>query len=433
MKPFLKYYLFVFIFSLCANNSKADDYAKLALRYDDYIYTNNIKTVRMYLNGAELAFPAIRLNTDERINFSFDDFDNDYKTYNYTVVHCDASWSPTNMTSSDYIEGYHEDQISDIDRSFNTIQQYTHYHLLFPTEVLKITKSGNYVLVVYQDGDSEKLAITRRFMVYEEIIDVIFDIHPATMNESRFLKQEVDFKLFSGDYKILDPLNDLNVVLMQNDRFDTRVTSLKPVFIQDKTLEYNYDDENTFNGGKEFRYFNVQSLRSPDIRINKTRIDSANIAHIHLYNDDKRGFKRYAYEEDINGKFVIRTSLGDTPDTDADYCYVYFYLMSDMPLMEGDVYIFGALSDWQCKNEFKMKYDPDFKGYRAKLYLKQGFYNYEYVTKRVTDKIPDETLTEGNRYETENDYTITVYHQPIGIFYDRLVAYKKVKSNPVKR
>jgi hypothetical protein len=47
-------------------------------------------------------------------------------------------------------------------------------------------------------------------------------------------------------------------------------------------------------------------------------------------------------------------------------------------------------------------------------------------------KVPDATLTEGNRFETENDYTITVYHQPIGIFYDRLIAYKKVKSNTNK-
>lgn len=409
-----------------------DDYAKPELLYEDHIYNSNIKTVRFYFNGWETGFPAIRLNSDEKLNFGFDDFDNDYKTYNYTVVHCDAAWNPTNITPSDYIEGYTEDQISDIKRSFNTIQQYTHYNLLMPTEVLKITKSGNYILKVFKDGDQDKLAITRRFMVYEEEVDLIFDIHPATLNENRFLKQELDFKIISNDYKILDPLNDLKVVLMQNDRFDTKVENLKPVFIRDKELDYSYDEENVFNGGKEFRYFNVQGLRSPDIRINKIRVDSANVSHIHLYNDEKRGFKRYAFEKDLNGKFIIKTTLGDSPDTDADYVYVYFYLMSDTPLTEGDVYIFGALSDWQCKNEYKMKYDPDFKGYRAVLFLKQGFYNYEYVVKGPKTKIPDETLTEGNRFETENDYSIMVYHQPIGVFYDKLVAYKKVKSNTNK-
>jgi hypothetical protein len=336
------------------------------------------------------------------------------------------------MTPSDYIEGYTEDQISEIKRSFNTIQQYTHYHIQLPTDVLKITKSGNYLLKVFLNGDQEQLAITRRFLVYEEEVDVLFDIHPAVLNEYRFLKQEVDFKIFSNDYKINDPLNDLKVVLMQNDRFDTRVEGLKPVFIRDRDLDYSYDEENTFYGGKEFRYFNVQGLRSPDIRINKIRVDSNNVSHIHLYNDDKRGFKRYAFERDINGKFIIKTTLGDSPDTDADYVFVYFYLISDAPLTDGDVYIFGAFTDWQCKEEFKMTYDASFKGYRAVLFLKQGFYNYEYVAKGPKMKVPDATLTEGNRFETENDYTITVYHQPIGIFYDRLIAYKKVKSNTNK-
>lgn len=419
-------------FTISNVRASKDDYAKTTLLYEDHIYSSNIKTVLFYFNGWETGFPAIRLNSDEKLNFGFDDFDNDYKTYNYTVVHCDAAWNPTNITPSDYIEGYTEDQISDIKRSFNTIQQYTHYQLLMPTEVLKITKSGNYILKVFLDGDQDQVAITRRFMVYEEEVDIVFDIHPATLNEYRFLKQEVDFKISSNYYKILDPLNDLKVVLMQNDRFDSQVEDLKPVFIRDKELDYSYDEENTFNGGKEFRYFNVQALRSPDIRINKIRVDSANVSHIHLYNDEKRGFKRYAFEKDINGKFIIKTTLGDSPNTDADYVYVYFYLMSDAPLTDGDVYIFGAFSDWQCKEDFKMKYDADFKGYRAVLHLKQGFYNYEYVVKGKKSKKPDETLTEGNRFETENDYTIMVYHQPIGVFYDKLISYKKVKSNAVK-
>jgi hypothetical protein len=122
--------------------AQSDDYAKTTLLYDDHIYTSNIKTVRFYFDGWETGFPALRLNSDEKLNFGFDDFDSDYKTYNYTVVHCDASWNPTNITPSDYIEGYNEDQISDIKRSFNTIQQYTHYHLMLPTNVLKIIKSG---------------------------------------------------------------------------------------------------------------------------------------------------------------------------------------------------------------------------------------------------------------------------------------------------
>jgi hypothetical protein len=86
-------------------------------------------------------------------------------------------------------------------------------------------------------------------------VDINFDIHPATLNEYRFLKQEVDFKISSDYYKILDPLNDLKVVIMQNDRFDSKVEGLKPVFIRNKELDYSYDEENTFNGGKRVQVF----------------------------------------------------------------------------------------------------------------------------------------------------------------------------------
>ena len=95
--------------------------------------------------------------------------------------------------------------------------------------------------------------------------------------------------------------------------------------------------------------------------------------------------------------------------------YVYFYLMSDAPLIEGDVYIFGALSDWKCKEEFKMKYDHDFKGYRAVLFVKQGFYNYEYVTKNQRD-------LNFEMYLTPNSMPF------FGVLFGHLTTYEKEKE-----
>ena len=52
----------------------------------------------------------------------------------------------------------------------------------------------------------------------------------------------------------------------------------------------------------------------------------------------------------------------------------------------------------------------------ANVFLKDG----------VTEA--DETLLEGNHYETENDYTIYVYHRQMGTFYDQLIGVKKINS-----
>jgi hypothetical protein len=41
---------------------------------------------------------------------------------------------------------------------------------------------------------------------------------------------------------------------------------------------------------------------------------------------------------------------------------------------------------------------------------------------------PDQTFIEGMHQETENDYTIYVYHHPVGTFYDQLIGVKRLNS-----
>ena len=68
--------------------------------------------------------------------------------------------------------------------------------------------------------------------------------------------------------------------------------------------------------------------------------------------------------------------------------------------------------------------------YEKSLFLKQGFYNYSYVT--LTDKkdMPASyENTEGNYWGTENGYMVLVYYRPFGARYDELVGFGRVNSN----
>jgi len=40
----------------------------------------------------------------------------------------------------------------------------------------------------------------------------------------------------------------------------------------------------------------------------------------------------------------------------------------------------------------------------------------------------DETITEGNHWETENDYSIYVYHRQRGTYYDQLIGIRRLNS-----
>ncbi len=69
--------------------------------------------------------------------------------------------------------------------------------------------------------------------------------------------------------------------------------------------------------------------------------------------------------------------------------------------------------------------------YEKTLYLKQGYYNYSYVTvadKTKAGEIPYLDNTEGNYWGTENAYMIMVYFRPFGARADELVGYARVNS-----
>jgi hypothetical protein len=92
-----------------------------------------------------------------------------------------------------------------------------------------------------------------------------------------------------------------------------------------------------------------------------------------------------------------------------------------------DVYIFGQLSNWNIDDSYIMEYDSLSKSYKKELFLKQGYYNYLYLTKS-----PNKTSTrtiEGAHYDTNNEYIIKVYYRDPLELYDRLLSYQVFKIN----
>ena len=410
------------------STSTSDDYyGDNTIRYEDYVYKKFIKTILLHDESFELSQPVLNLDSEEKLKLSFDDMDADFKTYTYTFIHCNANWEPDDLQPSEYIDGFTDNAINDYRYSNNTLQKYTHYSTVFPTTTTRFTKSGNYILKVYMDGNPEKIAITRRFMVYQNKIMIQSHVTPASIIEDRNYKQELDFTIDHTGYQIANPFGDLKIVITQNNRWDNIKTNFKPVFVKDMELVYDYDQENVFPGGNEFRYFDIKSIRYHSERIYSIKTDSLG-PHVILTNDESRSFKRYSTYTDINGKFLVKVDEGTNSDVEAEYCYVSFFLPYDGTLTDGNLYVFGAFNGWKCNQENLMHYNEKRFGYECTLYLKQGYYNYEYVFLKDGATMADETLIEGSHYETENDYTIYVYHHQQGTFYDQLIGVKRLNS-----
>ncbi|MEZ5106118.1 MAG: DUF5103 domain-containing protein [Draconibacterium sp.] len=398
--------------------------------YQNSVYNENIKTVLMYREGFELSNPIYYMNEDIRLIFKFDDFSEDTKNYYYTVIHCDANWNESFLIQADYINGYPENPLNDYKYSFNTAFNYTNYQLEIPNDNLKLNISGNYVLVVYEDNDKEKVVITQRFYVVEPKVQVDGRVHRATLDAFQGSNQEVDFVItYGNDIIVENPLKDVKVVIMQNNRWDNSIKNLKPLQIRQNRLEYDYDRENVFPGGNEFRYFDNRTNRFNGEYILSTDFHDP-YYHKTLIPDEVRANKNYFQYKEMNGKFVVESQDPEVRDfdTECDYTFVHFTLPLESPLLGGSVNVFGALTGWNANKSNEMTWNFDTSAYELTLLLKQGYYNYMYVYVPNGSTVADNMNIEGSFWETENDYQILVYFRDFSGRYDRLVAYRLMNS-----
>ena len=400
------------------------------LRYGDYIYKESIKSLTLSRPANVMSLPVITLGSKEQLLLQFDELAEDYRTFRFTFIHCDAAWNPTEgLLSQEYLVGFFEDQIYDYTFSSNTIQHYIHYTKLFPTEKMRPKLSGNHLLVVYEDGYADDPFFTLRFMVLEpkvSIVDAkaIQDQRPST----RLEMQRVVFGINTDGYYIPFPERDLKVMIRQNERWDN-VKYLKPLNNRGTVLNYtHYNDENVFAGINEYRYFDIKTLMINTLNVGRIERGNEGAYYVSLLTDIPRR-RNYEVASDINGKFLIKTDDYHDSNIESEYAWVSFFFKTNIPVQNGSVHIVGNLTQNRLDESSEMTYNYDRKGYEISLYLKQGYYNYLYAFVEDGSFAADIQFFEGNHWETSNDYYIYVYHREAGDKHDRLIAFEKTAIN----
>lgn len=408
----------------------AQDYSgPKIIQLTDKVYEENIKTVTLKPYSDPYGLPIIKLNSADHLRLDFDEVGMTYQNLGYTVLHCNHDWTPSDLIKAEYINGMQDYYLKDYDFSINTYVPYTHYWLNVPNENMRLTKSGNYILMVYKNDDPKDVVLTRRFMIYEERVNIAGNVLRATNLDDRDAKQQLNFVLSHGGYSIPNPFLDLNVTVLQNGRFDNALVGLKPKFMRNDQLDYNFEGENSFFGGNEFRSFDTKQLTELTLNTRKSVLDTCYT--VFLVPEAPRNTGKYSFLDDINGRFVVRRLNANQPEFEADYSYIDFFLQTE-EFKDGDVYVFGQLSDWQAKEKFKLKYDAVTRAYRGQILLKQGYYNYIYAFMPTYGRVADETEIEGSHWETTNEYAILVYHREIGIRYDRLIGLTQIFDRPYR-
>lgn len=412
----------IFALPLFAQQNQDEYFIENFVRNADYVYKPNIRTALLYKEGFEMSNPVVELNSDERLVLSFDDLSGEYRKYEYTIIHCDADWNYSDLMPNEYLATFTDDFLDMFEYSFNTTMPYVHYSKVIPNDVIQFTLSGNYLLKVYTEGDPDDVVLTRRFFVVEPMVEVTADIRKPLQIMDRETRQEVSFTINTGGLTVSEPHREIAVTILQNGRWDNAITDLKPRSVVPGELRYDYDGVNVFDGGNAFRYFDIKSLRYNSFRVANIDYDPSKGYQVYLHDDLPK--KKYVFEnvqENIMGRFLIKTEDMRNSAIEADYATVHFFLPYATPLIQGKLYLFGEFTNWQFLPEAEMKYNYERMGFEGSMLLKQGFYNYHYILLPNNSTVGDLELMEGNFFTNNNEYTFLVYYKPVSGRYDRLV------------
>jgi hypothetical protein len=389
----------------------------------------SIHSVKLYSNGDPLSYSIIRLNSSDRLELHFDDLDADVKYYAYTFILCNADWTQANLSQFDYMQGFANVRINTYRNANTVLTRYTHYMSEVPNKNTFPTRSGNYLLKVFINGDTTQLAFAKRFLVVDNKASAGISILQP-FNSSVFrTHQKVQFSVNVQSLKPTNIFQQIKIVVLQNYRWDNAIRNLRPTFIKQNILEYNTENESIFPGQKEWRWVNLTSLRLQTDRIEKGDYNERGQT-LYIKPDGERNAMRYMYYRDANGLCQFNNIEGRNPYWQSDYATTVFKYAppAGNPYEGKDLYIYGELTNYELTERNQMNFNAKEGYYENKLFLKQGYYDYMYLLRdQKTGKI-DALQTEGNWWETENNYTLLIYYKPLGGRADELVGIAQANS-----
>ena len=380
------------------------------------IFNRNIKTLTLTVDDDPTLPPYLLYASRQYIDIEWDEMSHDYKRYRYHIDHCDWDWNMTDgIFESDYLEGLNDQLVEDFEKSFNTTQIYTHYRLRVPSKEIRLRLSGNYRVLIYEEDEEDTPVLEARFCIYEREAGIIAQLSSNTDIDFNDRHQQMTLSIGYGSLAVIDPEQELKVVVMQNRRWDSRVEGLVPNVRKPNGIEFTHNRNLIFPAGNEYHRFEILDVHRTATGVD--RIDWFE-PYYHATLFPAVIDHSYSYTEDQNGVYVVRSSDNYDDWTTAEYVVVHFFLES--PRLEGgDVYVSGWWAGQTFNPDCKMEYDEARECYHAAILLKQGYYSYEFIQK---DGLMQRTM--GSFYETENEYEVLVYFRQQGARYDRLSGFR---------
>lgn len=381
-----------------------------------------IKTITFKSNTTQGQLPVLKLG--EPLLLEFDALNGDEEDFYYVIEYFNFDWTPSTLVKSEYLKGLDNQRILTYENSFNTYQIYSHYDLRIPNlQTRGLLKSGNYMISIYDDYD--ELMFSRKFMIYEDIVNVGVKVKRSRDVKMIAVRQSIDMVIAASGLNFNNSLETIKTLVIQNNNLNTAISDLKPQYTLGNELIYRYNTESAFWAGNEYLYFETKDVRAANVGVQF--IDLKDLYHSYLYTNISRKDRPYTYNPDVNGNFLVTAIDRTDVDVEADYTMVHFAL-SHEELKDKDLHVYGNFNAFAVNDMTKMEFNIESGRYECILRLKQGFYNYKYVVLDKDTGELDDGIISGDFWQTENNYKVLVYYRDLGARFDRLIGYGEASS-----
>lgn len=398
-----------------------------AQTYSTGCHHDQLRTLIIHPVNDWMAFPVLLMNSEDQLLISFDELSHDYKRYAYRIIHCDKDWKRSDLNELEYLEGFPDNDIETYERSNNTLTLYTHYSITIPNERAQLKVSGNYALEVYDKNGTGETLLTACFMLLENKVSIKASVTASTDIDFEQQHQQLRIEVNPLGWMFQQPESEIRLSIRQNRRTDNEVTTIEPSLINPSLLIYEHCKELIFEGGNEYRRFEITSYKHSGIGVNRVSFFKP-FYNAELFEENAR-LGGYVYDQDQNGRYLIHNTDFEPDETESDYFLVHFSFPTAIPMLEGGLYLHGDLVENRLNANSKLLYNFEHKAYEKTLFLKQGSYNYQYLYRPTSGGKPSLLITEGSYWQTENEYQILVYYRPVGGRYDQLVGFSELKTS----
>ncbi len=381
-----------------------------------------VRTVQLYPTGQEGDLPFIELNGSRTLTLEFDLMAEQGRTLSVYFYHADRVWR-RDLSPSEYLESFQHDTINEYGISSGTQVPYVHYDYRFPNGSIQFLISGNYIVRVTEQGDEEAVLFERAFFITEQSAGLEFVTDRVIIGGQGYPSIQ-PFAFFQPPPGTQGNVFGYSVCFVRNGRFDMARCSERPSLMNQPDLEFYLEPEFSFEPEGAPYFLDLSNLRSsPSI----AGADFTQSPYRIRLEPDFARFGGSGLGGLLTGQTVVSAAVRMTDaDIRAEYVLARFaYVPPDESRMDGAVILTGSFNDWRYDPANRLRWVPENGRYEGELLIKQGLYEYRYVTRdrRVAHSL------RGNTPRSENQYAAMVYYDDVRLSTDRLIAVRQAISD----